>query len=296
MNRLAIAFTIATTLLFVQSCSSASNIQETMASSTTEHNERAAADANHDGHGMVRANDGEKKTATKAKLTTPDKIAANTSVGLAIEIRDSNGNAIANFDTFQEELMHLIVVSDDLQSFAHLHPVYKSNGRFEVEARFPKPGSYTFFSDYKPTGQQERVSVLKTRVSGDRPPAVKMDVSRTKTFADTKVNLELSEATVKAGEEVTLMFDLQDAANNKPIADLQPYLGEKGHLVILRQSSPLTSNDYVHAHALKDTPPGQVHFATRFPRTGQYKLWGQFNRNGKIVTADFWVNVADSSS
>ena len=296
MNRLAIAFTIATTLLFVQSCSSSSNIQQTMASSTTEHNEHAQANVNHEGHGMDRANDGEKKTATKAKLTTPDKIAPNTSVELAIEIRDSNGNAIANFDTFQEELMHLIMVSDDLQSFAHLHPVYKSNGRFEVEARFPKPGSYTFFSDYKPTGQQERVSVLKTRVSGDRPPAVKMDVSRTKTFADTKVKLELSEATVKAGEEVTLVFDLQDAANNKPIADLQPYLGEKGHLVILRQSSPLTSNDYVHAHALKDTPPGQVHFTTRFPRTGKYKLWGQFNRNGKIVTADFWVNVADSSS
>lgn len=296
MNRLAIALTIAATLLFVQSCSSSSNIQKTMASGTTEHTERAAADANHDGHVMERVTQGEKKTATKAKLIAPDKIAPNTSVGLAIEIRDSNGNAIANFDTFQEELMHLIMVSDDLQSFAHLHPVYKSNGRFEVEARFPKPGSYTFFSDYKPTGQQERVSVLKTRVSGDRPPAVKMDVNRTKTFADTKVNLELSQATVKAGEEVTLMFDLQDAANDKPIADLQPYLGEKGHLVILRQSSPLTLNDYVHAHALKDTPSGQVHFATRFPRSGQYKLWGQFNRNGKVVTADFWVNVVESSS
>jgi len=296
MNRLAIALTIATTLLLVQSCSSSSNIQKTMAIGSTEHNERAAADANHDGHGMERATQGEKKTATKAKLVTPDKLVPNTPVRLAIEIQDVDGNAIANFDPFQEELMHLIMVSDDLQSFAHLHPVYKSNGRFEVEARFPKPGSYTFFSDYKPTGQQERVSVLKTRVSGDDPLAVKIDANRTKTFTDTKVNLELSEATVKAGEEVTLMFDLQDAANDQPIADLQPYLGEKGHLVILRQSSPLTSNDYVHAHALKDTPPGQVHFATRFPRSGQYKLWGQFNRNGKIVTADFWVNVVEGSS
>jgi hypothetical protein len=296
MNGLAIAFTIATTLLFVQSCSLSPNIRETMVSSTTEHNELAAASANHDGHAMDRATEGEKKTAAKAKLIAPDKIAPNTPVRLSIEIRDSNGNAIANFDTFQEELMHLIMVSDDLQSFAHLHPVYNSNGRFEVEARFPKPGSYTFFSDYKPMGQQEQVSVLKTRVSGERPPAVKMNVNRTKTFADTKVNLELSQATVKAGEEVTLMFDLQDAVSDQPVTDLQPYLGEKGHLVILRQSSPLTSSDYVHAHALKDTPPGQVHFATRFPRPGQYKLWGQFNRNGKIVTADFWVNVVESSS
>ncbi|BCL38001.1 hypothetical protein [Nostoc sp. MS1] len=32
-------------------------------------------------------------------------------------------------------------------------------------------------------------------------------------------------------------------------------------------------------------------YITKFPKPGKYKLWGQFNRNGKIVTADFWVNV-----
>jgi hypothetical protein len=101
----------------------------------------------------------------------------------------------------------------------------------------------------------------------------------------------LPEAEIKAGKEVKLSFDLQDVAKKQPVQDLQPYLGEKGHLVIVRSSSPLTASDYIHAHALKDSLPGQVNFTSNFPQKGTYKLWLQFNRNGKVNTADFWVNV-----
>ncbi len=226
-----------------------------------------------------------------AKLTAPPSITPNTPVPLVIEIKDQSGKAFANFDTFQTKLMHLIVVSDNLQFFSHIHPEYKTNGRFEVEYNFPLVGKYTLFSDYKPSGQKEQVSVLKTQVSGNSLITPKIDLNLTKTFADTKVNLTFSEPTIRAGKEVTLIFNLQQTSNNQPITDLQPYLGEQGHLVILKQSSSLTRADYIHAHAMKDTPAGKVQFMTTFPQPGKYKLWGQFNRHGKIVTADFWVNV-----
>jgi hypothetical protein len=96
---------------------------------------------------------------------------------------------------------------------------------------------------------------------------------------------------IRAGEEVVLRFNLQDATSRQPIADLQPYLGEKGHLMILRQSPTLTRKNYIHAHAVQNTPANQIHFATQFLQPGRYKLWGQFNRNGEIITADFWVEV-----
>ncbi len=118
-----------------------------------------------------------------------------------------------------------------------------------------------------------------------------IDFNSTKTFGDTQANLTFSQPKVKAGEEVTLMFNLKQKSNNQPVTDLQPYLGERGHLVILKQSSPLTRADYIHAHAMKNSPDGLVQFMTSFPQPGKYKLWGQFNRNGKIVIADFWVNV-----
>ncbi len=228
---------------------------------------------------------------TQAKLTAPAKIAPKTPVSLMIDVRDRQGKAIAKFDTFQEKLMHLIVVSDDLQFFDHIHPTYKENGRFEVEASFPQSGSYTLFSDYKPAKQSEVVSVLKLQVPGAGSSAKAIDLNRTKTLGDTKANLTFSEPTLKAGEEVTVMFDLQQADSNKPIQDLQPYLGQRGHLVILRQINPLAAEDYIHAHAVKNSGVGQVEFMTKFPQPGRYKLWGQFNRNGKIIVADFWVDV-----
>lgn len=243
------------------------------------------------GYSMGDMDDGEESSLTQAKLTAPRNITPNTPVPLVINIQDSSGKAIAKFDRFQEKLMHLIIVSDNLQFFSHVHPTYKENGRFEIKTRFLRSGNYTLFTDYKPAGKTEQVSVLKRQILGTSPAAPEIDLNRTKTFSDTKANLKLSQPTLKAGQEVTLMFNLRESSNNQPLTDLQPYLGERGHLVILKQSSLLTKADYIHAHATKDTPNEQVNFMTSFPQPGKYKLWGQFNRNGKIVVADFWVNV-----
>ncbi|MBD2568777.1 MULTISPECIES: hypothetical protein [Nostocaceae] len=292
MKRFINAIAITTTLVIVQACSSLPKAEEkAMSVSTHQHEELSINESHHGEHSTSSTVHGEKKALTQVKLKVSSNITPNKNISLLIDVQDLEGKAIAKFDNFQEKLMHLIIVSDDLQFFSHLHPTYKDNGQFQVEASFPKAGGYTFFSDYKPAGQSEQISVLKTQVPGITIAAPEIDIKRSKTFNDTQVNLALSEPTVKAGQEVTLMFKLQDATNNQPLTDLQPYLGEKGHLVILRQSSSLTAADYIHAHALNNTPTGQVHFMTSFPQAGKYKLWGQFNRNGKIITADFWINV-----
>lgn len=296
MKHLITALAITSTLLLAQGCSSG----ERHSSDTTKSHEGHAVEGEtsasppanpHEGHAMGNMAHGEESTAAQAKLSIPKDVVPNRPVPLVIDIQDSSGKAIAFFDTFQEKLMHLIIVSDNLQLFSHIHPAYKEKGRFEVETSFPQSGSYTLFSDYKPTGQKEQVSVLKAQVSGNSPSASPIDRNPAKTFGTTKVNLTFSQPTLKAGQDVTLMFNLQDASSRKPVTDLQPYLGEQGHLVIVKQSSPLTKSDYIHAHAAKNTSDEQIHFMTSFPEPGNYKLWGQFNRNGKIVTADFWVNV-----
>jgi hypothetical protein len=291
MKRIISAIAVSATLILAQGCSSSvKSAEETPPASTPV----ASSKNPHEGHSMT---DGEMSKMPKgadsnqASLTAPANIAPKTPVPLKIDVQDKQGKAIAQFDTFQEKLMHLIVVSNDLQFFDHIHPIYKQNGRFDVEASFPQPGSYTLFSDYKPAKQSEVVSVMKLQVPGASSAAPAIDLKRTKALGDTKANLTFSETMLKAGQEVTVMFDLQQANNNQPIQDLQPYLGQRGHLVILRQVEPLTAKDYIHAHALKNSSDGQIEFMTKFPKPGKYKLWGQFNRNGKIIVADFWVDV-----
>lgn len=227
-----------------------------MSTTTQQHSDHAMAETNHNHHSHGNSH-AEAPALTQAKLTTSGKISPNTPASLLIEIQDVNGNAINQFNRFQEQVMHLIAVSDDLQVFQHLHPIYQGNGRFEVEAQFPQSGNYTLFSDYKPVGQAEQVSVLKTQVDGNIAGTAQIDWSYTKTFGQTIVGFAPTKTTIKVGEEVTLRFNLQDAATHQPVTDLQPYLCEKGHLVILRQSSALSREDYIHAHAVQNLSTGQ---------------------------------------
>lgn len=294
MNKFALAIAATTTLVFTQACSQLVGSREIQAAPTP-----VAVPNPHEGHVMNKPQHGTQKSAkpesTQITLTLPDKVTVNTPTNLVIDVQDKQGKAIDKFDIFQEKLMHLIVVSDDLQFFDHLHPDRKGNGRFTVTANFPVAGSYTIFSDYKPTGQKEQVSIARTTVNGVIPASTNLDFGRIKTVDGTKVVLSASESELQVGQEVTFTFNLTDANSDRPIQDLQPYLGERGHLVILRQSQPLSKSDYIHAHALKNTPDGQVSFMTAFPKPGKYKLWGQFNRGGKIAIADFWVDVRDES-
>ncbi|HBE20750.1 MAG TPA: hypothetical protein DEG17_18165 [Cyanobacteria bacterium UBA11149] len=290
MNRFFSVSIITLTILLTPGCSLIKSEH------TSGSNEHITASTHDDSHAMTdrNINEGEKESdsvTTQAKLTIPPNIKSQTPVPLVIDIQDKEGKPIAKFQTFQEQLMHLIVVSEELDFFNHIHPTYKENGRFEVETNFPKSGNYTLFSDYQPAGGKERVSVLKAQIPGTNPSPAKIDLNLAKTFGDTKVSLTFSQPSLKVRQDVTLMFDLRDTATNQPITDLQPYLGERGHLVIIKQSSPLTKADYIHAHAVKDSPAGKVDFMTHFSRPGKYKVWGQFNRNGKIITADFWIDV-----
>ena len=248
----------------------------------------------HHGNGGDHSNHGDHSNSvatTKAELKVKSNIEPNELVNLDILIKDLEGNIVSNFDVFQEKLMHLIVVSDDLQFYNHIHPTYDNSGTFSIATQFPKSGSYTLFSDYKPSGESEQVVALKVEVKGDSAPVTSIDPNLAKTFDETKVELTFDRPTVKAKDNITLVFNLKDAASNGVVEDLENYLGEKGHLVIVRKSDSITRDNYIHAHALPEVIDGKVKFATQFPQPGKYKLWGQFKRNGKIITSDFWLEV-----
>lgn len=298
MKRIFTGILIVTTLLVAGSCSSKieseeSKVTNNQTSPQPQKQEKKARN-DHQKHSQDHSHHQDKpktKKITEAKLTVPKNLAANQPLNLVIDIQDKTGKPINKFEVFQEKLMHLIVVSDNLEHFDHIHPEYQENGRFQVSAKFPNPGEYTLFSDYKPAGQQESISSTKITIPGTVPlPKNLAKYENTKTISDTKVKLNISPAPIKAGEEISLTFELKDN-KNQTVKDLQPYLGEKGHLVIIKSSSSLSKSDYIHAHAMQNTPDGKVKFMTKFPQSGTYKMWMQFDRNGKIKTADFWVNV-----
>ncbi|NET61379.1 MAG: hypothetical protein F6K47_36210 [Symploca sp. SIO2E6] len=125
----------------MQSCSQPATSGDN--SSQTEHtNEHTASNnSSEHHHGSHHHGTTENSATSQAKLTAPAKIKPNEPATLVIDIQDSEGKAVDDFEIFQEKIMHLIVVSDDLQFYDHILPEYKEKGSFEVEATFPQPGN-----------------------------------------------------------------------------------------------------------------------------------------------------------
>jgi len=228
----------------------------------------------------------------KAEMSVPSEIRQEQIFPITILIKDEKERNVTRFETFQEKLMHLIIVSDDLEFFRHLHPDYKADGSFLTETSFPDAGEYTLFSDYKPENSGEQISVLKLRIKGTARPLTVPDTKKTEIIVgDVKVSMDVSPKTVKTNEETTVAFDLKMVSDDSPVKGLHPFLGEKAHLVVIRKSEILNVNDYIHAHAMKEGEPSLIKFKTQFPSAGIYKLWCQFNYKNEVVTADFWINV-----
>jgi hypothetical protein len=225
----------------------------------------------HSGH----AHDGRDSQFRLDLRLSPDTVEPGQPVLLTMALYNGFGQMMTEFDVMHEKKMHLIIVRDGLDIFAHHHPEMLETGEFEKRLIFPEPGVYRLFADFAPLGGQASTAMASLTVAGDPPsapalePYVPGQVRTPRLVADVEVN-QLSGL-------YQIVFDLSDE-NDMPINDLEPYLGAMGHLVILSASG----EDYVHAHPLQATSGNRVAFDVRFPKPGIYKGWGEFKRGGQV--------------
>lgn len=249
----------------------------------------------HAGHGTENGEaegaHGDDMGAENVKLEwryTPANPEPGEQTKIELFLYDKSGKPIEEFEVSHEKLMHLILVSGDLSDFMHIHPEYKGNGKFEVEAGFGKSGTYKLFADFIPQGASQMTAVSRVNVNGAAEAAdpLQKDESLTKIENGIEVSLKLS--TRKAGEDANLAFSFRDASTKAEVTDLEPYLGAIGHVVIISEDV----NRYLHVHPLEENGTGPTaEFATSFPEAGLYKVWGQFQRGGKTFIVPFTVEI-----
>lgn len=230
--------------------------------------------------------------------------AVNTPSSYSFSIIDSQGNTLKDFAITHTKLLHLIVVRKDLAYFQHVHPDFnKATGQFTLpDLTFPADGQYRIFADFAPAsapigamGMPESVTPFEDVSVGtgvNYTPVPLGSEETTKTFDGMQVSL-MTHGALTSGSESMLMYNLM--ANGKPVTDLQTYLGALGHAVILRQDNL----DFIHAHPSEDpTAPqtGNVDFMVDFPEVGTYKVFTQFQRNGKVITTDFVLTVTQGNN
>ncbi|MFF2154787.1 hypothetical protein ACFVVQ_05675 [Paenibacillus chitinolyticus] len=213
---------------------------------------------------------------------------ANEETELTIHITDKDGKPVNKYDVNHEKLLHLIIVNHDLSFFNHIHPEFKEDGKFTVNTTFPAGGEYKVFADFIPTGGINTTLSEWVKVEGkeDKHAAITAEAKLVKEVGGKEIELALSGT--KPNEDVTLTFYIRDAKTKKGIDNLQPYLGAVGHVVILSKDA----NQYLHVHPVNEKAMGpDAKFATSFPQSGTYKLWGQFQHNGEVFTVPFVVDV-----
>lgn len=217
---------------------------------------------------------------------SPAKSKEETTV--TIQIQDMNGKPVNDFDLNHEKKMHLIAVGKDLSYYSHLHPEYKGSGLFTISTKFPAGGDYRLFADFLPSGKEKTVKSHTLTVQGEKasPVAIEPDRTLTKTVDGNEVTLNIDH--LMASMELNLTYTFKDAVTKSPIQDLQPYLGAVGHVVILDANA----DQYLHVHPTDEKSKGpEAKFMTTFPKSGIYKIWGEFQRGGKVFTVPFVVNV-----
>lgn len=231
-------------------------------------------------------------------------------VNFSFKVKNDKGEILKNYEVAHEKIMHFIVVRKDLQEFQHIHPEFnQSTGEFSVQVTFPTDGSYRVFPDFTPG--DENPSKLTVTLSKDinvgdlnkyTAQSATVDTTPTKTVDGYSIAYKLNPAQPKAQSDFN--FTLSVTQNGKPVTDLQTYLGALGHSVILREGIL----DFIHAHAGEASSTGammdhgnmmqntstkgpDINFSTSFPEPGIYKLFTQFQHQGKVVTTDYIINV-----
>ena len=237
--------------------------------------------ADHAGH------ESHSESARLMVQTDPPAPVAGKPVVLKMMIHEADGAMAREFETVHEKLVHLIIVRDGLDEFAHVHPEVDDQGNLTITHTFAKAGKYRLFADHKPKGKAPAVAKAEIDVSGEPSPPPALTVNAPgKVSADGVVaQIELQNA--KAGQSSEIRFRLTNESG-QVIDDLQPYLGARGHLVVVSADG----TQYVHAHPMDSpTAANEVVFMSHFPVTGMYKGWAQFQLTDRLRTVPFVVQV-----
>jgi hypothetical protein len=220
--------------------------------------------------------------------TEPEEVKAGQPATLRLMIHDPGGAMLKGFDTVHEQKVHLIIVREGLDQFAHIHPEIDPDGNMTTVFTFPSGGKYRLYADHKPSGQDQATAIAELNVAGEIPPAPELIPNTPGNITGDLLNAHVSVENAKMSGTASIVFTLTDSSDTA-VADLQPYMGAMGHLVVISADG----KQYVHAHPSEEkTTDGTVEFETHLVMPGIYKGWGQFQRGGKVHVVAFVSNFS----
>lgn len=239
----------------------------------------------------------------------PEALIPGAAATISFTFKDPDGNPVKNLAIVHDRILHVIIVGEDLSTFAHIHPEdfgslpsdAKEKGSFSVRYTFPKAGKYLIAADYA-IGSSHFSEQFSAEAAGGpkmAPPA--RDLSREKTFGPYSVVFNADPKKIKAGKKTVITFSIKK--DGKKVKDIVPYLSAAMHVAAV--SSDL--NHFIHAHGdipgsasedhaghhadIREAYGPDIETGIFFPSRGLYRIFSEFKHEGRVVLLDFMVEV-----
>ena len=223
-----------------------------------------------------------------------DRLTGDTIRVEAWELR--NGRVIQRYDGDMTKLMHMIVVSDDLTDFAHVHPTLLPNGHFTIELHLAHPEeAYHIYLDGLPHAQGRQVFRFDLPSTNGASPASRYLHAAGSSVSVGPYVITIDPTSVPIGEIATI--SVRVLKNGRPANDLHPYLGAMSHGILIG------TNDlaYMHAHGMTQAmldmtsganDCGDSMMMAMAPMPSDLNIGGQFDFEILAPSAqdyDFWI-------
>lgn len=257
---------------------------------------------------QAKGNIGTVKNTTQQRISVqldkPKEIKPNIPIQLSFVVTNSaNAQPVTDFDLLHEKIVHLIIVDDNLETFQHLHPEVSGNV-FTSDVTFPDNGYYHVYIDFQPKGGSEEQFGFSMQIGNgefSKKTISQDEISKTKNEVE-GYSVSLTYTKPFLVKDLTsgdgkFSFDITSTDTGKGVTTLKPYLGAFGHLVMINSET----FEYIHVHPV-ETP--ETYGPNGGPRVsfiplalygnakkGIYRMFAQFNPNGRLITVPFTVNV-----
>jgi hypothetical protein len=206
-------------------------------------------------------------------------------------ILGADGKPVTAFAPHQTKLMHFYLIRSDLTGFQHVHPSLSPDGTWTAPLAPAQPGTYRAYTSFITTDASGKtvplvlsqpITVPGAATATPLPPAAP-------TTQVDGYTVTLSDDQLRAG--VTHPLTVTVSKDGQPVTDLQPYLDTYAHLTAFHDPDLAFAHLHPHGTVNGDHGGPTLSFEAILPKSGNWRLFLQFQTTGVLHTAAITLSV-----